>query len=837
MPQESPTDDYAALFDEGEQDDYAALFDDAEPVEPMAPTDEGGGGDQGPPTQFPDEPIDPVLRQPAAVRREAAKQEGWEDAIPFLRDLEAAGVMAFTDQSFDQAKAASTGRRDALREEFPTEYYTRNVPGSIGVGVLANRAGGPKAMGVGPVDALAMYGQGSNQGSPSFNRDVVEPMLIGGAVAPLVRPGMKLAGALGKLLQVPLAAAEKLIEQFGPRRVMDMIRGVDTSEAGALIAKRAEALKQNIDAADAFVPAKSPKIRPETPEDWRALELADEAERGKAEILSGDGNYRAPSSLEGGEYDDALRAAMRKNVPDFDPSSDLLGEFERLKYPDLKPPPPDLSAAMPESMAAAPVDKPTKVARVPAEAPSHLQPADGHGLDPVIPPAPKAPRLPPRAKIYRMLKDEIGLDDHDLSKADGYYEAWKAGMGPKPPPFQGAHLDEANQVFGRTGRRRFTSAREVFDHVLAANEGKSWEDVERTLPLMRTIPGFEKLRLPAVAEELILSSRQLAPAERSASFNPARLDAQIAADKAAAAERAMGERVAAERADPDIAHKGEFRGPTGRAKDKPKLVRVPAEGEGSFADDFGLKPADPDSLVSGVHQRRVRLDDSALEPGVREESELSRQYRERLDRSASVQPGIEAGPTSAQRAEMLSAVKADTKAGVQQRRAELVAKAREYRALMAQADAIEGANRMEAARLRGIADKSRAEVAALTQNAGPRAGDFAADAGARGSVMVAGGAVPLPMKLLRRMAGGAVGDEVRDKLSLAMAASDAGQRLSSWAAANAESWAAAGGELGRLAQWALSGSGGLRMFMLGQAAQELGESDGDVEGSAGVVVP
>lgn len=743
MPQESPT-DYSALFDDG-GDPYAALFD-GEPVQPTPPTDEGGGGDVGPPTQFPEHPIDPALRQPAAMRRELAKQEGQEDAIPFLRNLEAAMAAGVTDQTYGEAKAASMRRRDALREEFPAEYWTRNVPTSIGAGYLTSRAGVA-------AEALGNLGQAENYGDATA-LDAALPFAIGGAVSGGLRVGGMLVRALGKTLQVPLAAAERLVQVYGPRRVFEMLRGADNSEAGRLIAQRVEALKGNIDAAENFVPAEVPKIRPETPDDWRALELADQAERGKAQILQGDDVFYGDPSLEGDAYDDALRDAMRKNVPDFEEGADLLGEFERVKYPE-RAKSAQLATELPESMKSAGAEVPTKNAVAPA--------AEG------VPSG--AGSFKSNREAWNAITEASGVDDFNQSRAAG-------------------HFDEVERIIGRKVR----DAKDAFDGLVkmsAAKRGRSrppydWEDVQTAVRVLRDVEGLERLKLPSEIQE------RLIPLEREASevsFNPSKLDSELAAD------------AAAEREAMNIKHKGEFRGPTGRAKDKPRLVEVPPDGEGSFADDYGLKPADESQLVSGVHQRRVRLDDSALEEGVREESELSREYFDRMDRSASVPAGVKTeGMTSVQRAEMLNAVKRDTAAGVRQRRAALVTKAREYRTLMAQADAIESQNRMAADQLRGKADKARAELASI-MNEQKKADDAAK----------------------------AVADRVSYSVPLtAVAAGVAGRKLTAWAAANAERWATGSGELGRLARWALSGSGAgqeLRMFMLARAAQESGESD------------
>lgn len=754
-------------------DEYEIL-----PPDPMPPTDEGGGGDVGPPTSF-DGPGRPesLARTPRALRQEMTKQEGWEDAIPFLRNLEAAMTMGLTDQTYDQAKAASVARRDALRDEFPAEYWNRNVTGSVGIGALANRAGGLKVLGVGPVDALAMYGQGENQGSGSFAGDVAAPTLAGPVVGGVVKGGGKLVWAIGKALGVPLQVAEELFARIGPSKLVKMIVGDDETPAGRIVSERAKALKANIDAADAFVPAEVPTIRPKTDRDFRALEIADLQDRGAA----GSGDFFNDPSLIGNDYDDALRDAMRKHDTHFNENYDLLGEYERIKYPDAKPlseVPGGLPSDLPESMAKAGADVPTKNAVVPA-----------------------VENVPSGAGSFKSNKEAWDA----ITEASGGYD-------PRVQSRQAGHFDEVERILGRKVR----DAKDAFDGLVKASalkRGRSrppydWEDVQTAVRVLRDVEGLERLRLPSDVQE------RLIPLEREASevsFDPSKLDAQNAAD-ADAAREAM-----------NIKHKGEFRGPTGRAKDKPSLVEIPAEGEGSFIDDWGLKPANEADLVSGVNQRRVRLDDSALEEGLREESDLSRQYFERMDRSASGQ-AVESGAENAgslnstQRAELLNSINADTKAGMLRRREALLAKVKEYRELMAQADVIESQNRMEAAQLRGKADKAKAEAENIAR--GRRAAEKVAGAVSGWQVGSVGG-------VLGQIGGAAAGFKHGAPVGLGMeAASAAGQKLSAWAAANADRLATTGGELGNLARWALSGSGAsqeLRMYALGKLAQQMGQ--------------
>ena len=183
-------------------------------------------------------------------------------------------------------------------------------------------------------------------------------------------------------------------------------------------------------------------------------------------------------------------------------------------------------------------------------------------------------------------------------------------------------------------------------------------------------------------------------------------------------------------------------------------------------------------------------------------------------------PGVEAGPSSVERAQMWNDVKKDTAAGMQSRREALVTKAQEYRALIQQAKAIESENRMEAERLRGLADEARAEFENISR--GRRATEKLAGAVAGWQAGTAGG-------ILGKLGAASAGYKLGAPVGLgAEAASALGQRMSAWAAANAEAWATRGDQLGRIAQWALSGSGGpqaeMRMYMLGRAADELGEA-------------
>jgi len=772
--------------------------------EPMPPYDLTS--DIGPDSDGP-MPQDPILALPEPLRREFAKQEGNEDAIPFLRDLEAAMTSAFTDKDYDTAKSESMARRDALREEFPWEYHSRNLPLSVGVGYLTQRMGGPKVRGIGVPDLIAMYGQAENHGAAGPS-DIITPIVAGGAIAGGARAGLQLVKAIGKALQVPLNIAEELFSKFGASRMAKMIAGADDTAPGRVISERVKALSSKIDAADSFVGAPGPKIEIKGDADARAFSAAQDMEGGLAEFGPGPGDFTGDPALFGDMADAAAREAVEKNYPHLPRGGDVGDLLDDAHAPLLQA-------------------KQTKKELL-REQPFAELAGDGlgdHSAVVVGAAAPKVPRLKSKGDAFKQIKDAIGLDDHDTSKADVFYERWLRGEGPKPPPFEGPHFDDVNNILGLKGAKRVSGAREAFDRIMA--DARTWEDVEDGLQLLRTIPGFEKARLPDAIQEAMLAARQ--PAERSASFN-------------------FGANVRPEPPSSNIAHKGEFRGPTGKAKDKPRLVQVPPEGEGSFMDDWGLSPANEADLVSGVHQRRVRLDDSALEPGVREESELSREYFDRVGRRepVSLAPVDDTPPAAAKVAREIENVDREIAArepvwkatgerfqeNMRMERELFVRKAKQYRALLQQAKAIEGQNKMEAERLRGVAEQARAELDNIAR--GRRATEKLAGAVTGWKVGSVGG-------ILGQIGGASAGYKHGAPVGLsAEVASAAGQKLSSWAAANAESWAARGDRLGKLAQWALSGTGEqqeLRMFMLGQAAADLGAEDQSEENDGTTASP
>jgi hypothetical protein len=107
-----------------------------------------------------------------------------------------------------------------------------------------------------------------------------------------------------------------------------------------------------------------------------------------------------------------------------------------------------------------------------------------------------------KEKLWQQLKDAAGVDDYDASAADAAYAKWKAGMGPKPAPFEGGHFDEINRMLDLKGDKRVSGGREALD--LLTRGEKGWDEVNTAIKALNTVPGLEKLRVPDHVQDALL---------------------------------------------------------------------------------------------------------------------------------------------------------------------------------------------------------------------------------------------------------------------------------------------------------------------------------------------
>lgn len=821
-----------------------------EPAEGWAPPTDEMNMDQGPPSVgVPESALRPSPRQASignqtmvmAVNPLAAmfgvpptdlndanavdaRAAGTVDALPFARNLDAATAAAARAAKGDRwaqivneyrrAKNNAVAEAETARERAPGEYYKGMVPAAAGVAFGAGAAGAAMpALGAEVTTAAlkaapelaALVGQVDNYGDAGPS-DVTAALVGGKVIASAPKVALGVLKGVAVALGVPLNVAESLFMRFGATRLGKMIAGNDPTPEGKVISKRAAELKQKISDAESFQGTPAPKIEAQTPDDFRALELADQVEKGNAQILPGEGNYSADPSIEGGMYDDSLRAAMKKHVPDFDPTADLGGELDRVKYPDMSPP-----AAKSQSSKAAQSTFDDISAGAGEDVPTKIR-KKGSGAAPEASAAPEgmpsgAGSFKSNREAWQRIVEASGVDDtvSDLqTNRHGQY-------------------DEIEQIIGRPVK----NAKDAFDglvKVSAAKRGRmrqpyDWEDVQTAVRELRKVDGLEDLQLPADVQERLLPHER-APSE--VSFSPEKMDRELQEYVAPVEQDAVID--PGPSADPEaLGAAGDavtkYRTPSGREKEAP--LRDVVEGDAQKlewrdkldrGDAAKARPrvagADDNGEAAGDYQRSVarraaRWDELG---GVGEEAAA--------EQAAAGPEKTWISPET--RSEQWQAVKRDAKTGMREREIALVSKAREYRALMAQADAIESQNKMEAARLRALADDALIKLNDLSR--GRRAAEKVAGAVAGWKAGSAGG-------ILGQMGTAAAGYKLGVPVGrVADVSSAAGQKLAAWAAAHADQWASRGDDLGRIAQWAMSSTGApadLRMFLLGRAAREL----------------
>lgn len=90
-----------------------------------------------------------------------------------------------------------------------------------------------------------------------------------------------------------------------------------------------------------------------------------------------------------------------------------------------------------------------------------------------------------RAQAYRQILDASGIEDHDFSRADDAYAAWKAKKRAKPSPWKGGQLDAFEGDL--KNKKHFTSLLEAFEH--ATRGAKTWRDLSPVLVQLESALG------------------------------------------------------------------------------------------------------------------------------------------------------------------------------------------------------------------------------------------------------------------------------------------------------------------------------------------------------------
>jgi len=104
-----------------------------------------------------------------------------------------------------------------------------------------------------------------------------------------------------------------------------------------------------------------------------------------------------------------------------------------------------------------------------------------------------------RWKVLDIILDDNRIQDYDLSKRDYQYLAWQRGEAKKPGPLpEGIGLLDAFMARGER-KTRFCCLREAFNHAIV--NAKTWRDIEPAIGMLRTVQGFDKVRLPAFVME------------------------------------------------------------------------------------------------------------------------------------------------------------------------------------------------------------------------------------------------------------------------------------------------------------------------------------------------
>lgn len=96
-----------------------------------------------------------------------------------------------------------------------------------------------------------------------------------------------------------------------------------------------------------------------------------------------------------------------------------------------------------------------------------------------------------RAAVLQQIAEAAGINDHDFSRRDAAYQAWKdrGRKGPKPAPFKGGQLDAF-----RADGRDFCSLLEAFEY--ATKGAKTWRQIAPVVDMLREVPGWERASLP-----------------------------------------------------------------------------------------------------------------------------------------------------------------------------------------------------------------------------------------------------------------------------------------------------------------------------------------------------
>lgn len=127
------------------------------------------------------------------------------------------------------------------------------------------------------------------------------------------------------------------------------------------------------------------------------------------------------------------------------------------------------------------------------------------GSEPPAEASAKTPKYRSKAEAFRAIKDAAGIDDYDSAQADAAYRAWKAKKGPKPPPFEGGHFDEINQLLDLKGNKRVSGAEEAFDLLMKGKKG--WGGVEEIISKIQRVKGLSKVRLPDDVQDAMLPGK------------------------------------------------------------------------------------------------------------------------------------------------------------------------------------------------------------------------------------------------------------------------------------------------------------------------------------------
>lgn len=151
--------------------------------------------------------------------------------------------------------------------------------------------------------------------------------------------------------------------------------------------------------------------------------------------------------------------------------------------------------------------------------------------------------IPSKNEAWLDMLAESGIDDHDMVVYDASYRKYleSGNKSDLPPSYTQGEMDSINEEIKGAkvklpqapGMKRegVSGPLEGFHELLklrmqeARRKRATWEDVEELLPLFRDIPGFEKLRLPSYANDILTEARvarQLAEeeAERAGEETP-----------------------------------------------------------------------------------------------------------------------------------------------------------------------------------------------------------------------------------------------------------------------------------------------------------------------------